>query len=129
MYNTWGINATCQCQQMARSSADQNQKPHWTPFREFPRLFRKFPRLFREFPLLFLARLCSKNGIHPSTRLQSHATGCSRPLTTQPIPGECKPQYPITRFCGGMHHGVVTLAEILAQMILSPLSLIYSLAS
>ena len=119
MYNSWGINATCQCQQMARSSADQNQKPHWTPFRVFPRLFRKFPRLFREFPLLFLARLCSKNGVHPSTRLQSHATGCSRPLTTQPIPGECKPQYPITRFCGGMHHGVVILAEILAQMILS----------
>jgi hypothetical protein len=104
---------------MARSSADQNQKPHWTPFRVFPRLFRKFPRLFREFPLLFLARLCSKNGIHPSTRLQSHATGCSRPLTTQPIPGECKPQCPITRFCGGMYHGVVTLAKILAQMILS----------
>ena len=129
MYNSWSINATCQCQQMARSSADQNQKPHWTPFREFLRLFRKFPRLFREFPLLFLARLCSKNGIHPSTQLQRHATGCSRPLTTQPIPGECKPQYPITRFCGGMHHGVVTLAEILAQMILSPLSLIDSLAS
>ena len=59
-------------------------------------------------------RDCVKNGIHPSTRLQSHATGCSRPLTTQPIPGECKPQYPITRFCGGMHHGVVTLAEMLA---------------
>jgi hypothetical protein len=31
---------------MARSSADQNQKPHWTSFREFPRLFRKFPCLF-----------------------------------------------------------------------------------
>ena len=80
MYNSWGINATGQCQQMARSCADQNQKPHWTPFRDFPRLFRKFPHLFREFPLLFLARLCSKNGIHPSTRLQSHATGCSRPF-------------------------------------------------
>jgi len=48
---------------MARSSVDQNQKPDWTPFREFPRLFRKFPRLFREFPRLFLAGLCSKNGI------------------------------------------------------------------
>ena len=47
MYNSWGIISTCQCQQMARSSADQN------PFREFPRLFREFPRLFRKFPRLF----------------------------------------------------------------------------
>jgi len=39
---------------------DQNQKPHWTSFREFPRLVRKFPRLFREFPLLFLAIVLKK---------------------------------------------------------------------
>jgi hypothetical protein len=57
---------------MARSSVDQNQKPDWTPFREFPRLFRKFPRLFREIPRLFLAGLCSKNGMSQFT----HKHGC-----------------------------------------------------
>ena len=40
-------------------------------------------------------------------------TAAKQSLTTQPIPGECKPQCPITRFCGGIYHGVVTLAEIM----------------
>ena len=40
-------------------------------------------------------------------------TAAKQSLTTQPIPGECKPQCPITRFCSGIYHGVVTLAEIM----------------
>ena len=79
MYNSWGINATCQCPKMARSSVDQNQKTDWTPFREFPRLFRKFPRLFREFPRLFLA-IVFKNMECPNSPINTAAKQCHRLL-------------------------------------------------
>ena len=72
---------------------------------------------FREFPRLFLAHLYSKHfTMSQFTHKQGCKSmpGCSKPLTTQSIQGECKPQCPITRFCGGMYHGVVTLATILA---------------
>ena len=126
MYNSWDINATCQCQQMARSSADQNQKPHWTPFREFPRLFRKFPCLFREFPLLFLARLCSKNGIHPSTRLQSHATGCFNHPTNSRWVQTTMPHYKILWWDASWSSDTCGNSGANDSF---PLSLIYSLAS
>ena len=116
MYNSWGINATCQCQKMARSSVDQNQKPDWTPFREFPRLFRKFPRFSGKFRVCFW-RDCVQKMECPNSPINTAAKQCHWLLkafnTTQPIPGECKPQCPITRFCGGIYHGVVTLAEIM----------------
>ena len=101
---------------MARSIVDQNQKPDWTPFREFTRLFRKFPRLFGNFRVCFW-RDCVQKMECPNSPINTAAKQCHWLLkafnTTQPIPGECKPQCPITRFCGGIYHGVVTLAEIM----------------